>query len=91
MFKLCIKGILEKLDKLNESNPLRYMINGSKNKKNLIWPYFDPMAWIFSNEVKEKPLQQFLLGSFYLLEPIFSSIVWIDTLHNCVKGVCFSV
>ena len=33
MSKLSIKGILEKLDKLNKSNPLRYIINGSKNKK----------------------------------------------------------
>ena len=27
MSKLSIKGELEKLDKLNKSNPLRYMIN----------------------------------------------------------------
>ena len=33
MSKLSIKGILEKLDKLSKSNKLRYMTNGSKNKK----------------------------------------------------------
>ena len=32
MSNLSIKGKLEKLDKLNKSNPLRYMINASKNK-----------------------------------------------------------
>ena len=30
--KLPIKGILEKLDKLNKSNPIRYMTNRSKKK-----------------------------------------------------------
>ena len=34
MPKLSIIGILEKLDKLNKPNPLRYMINGIKNEKN---------------------------------------------------------
>ena len=33
MSQLSIIGILEKLDKLSKSNPLRYMTNGSKNKK----------------------------------------------------------
>ena len=33
MSKLSINWILENLDKLNKSNPLRYMTNGSKNKK----------------------------------------------------------
>ena len=28
-----IKGILEKLDKSNKSNPLKYMTSSSKNKK----------------------------------------------------------
>ena len=28
-----IKGVLRKLDKLNKSNPFRYMINDSKSKK----------------------------------------------------------
>ena len=32
MLKLPIKGKLGKLDKLNKSNPLRYMINARKNK-----------------------------------------------------------
>ena len=33
MSKLSIKVILEKLDKLNKSNPLRYLRDGSKNQK----------------------------------------------------------
>ena len=33
MPELSIKGILEKLDKLNKSNPFWFMINGSKTKK----------------------------------------------------------
>ena len=32
MSKLSIIGILEKLDKLNKSNLLRYITNGGKNK-----------------------------------------------------------
>ena len=43
MPKLSIEGILEKLGKLNQSNPIRYMINGVKNKKKLnfvaFWPH----------------------------------------------------
>ena len=42
MFKLSVKRILEKLGKLNNLNPLTYMINGSKNKKlnfALFWPH----------------------------------------------------
>ena len=34
MSQLPIKEILQKLDKLNKSNPLIYSTNGSKNKKN---------------------------------------------------------
>ena len=33
MSKLSIKRILQKLDRLNKSNPLKYMISGSKNEK----------------------------------------------------------
>ena len=32
-----MKGILEKLDKLNKSNSLIYMTNGSKSK--IFWPH----------------------------------------------------
>ena len=84
MSKLSIKGISEKLDKLNKSNPLRYMINGSKN---MVWS----MVWFLSNTIEETPLQQFLLGIIYLFDSIFSSIVCINKLHNCVEGICFSV
>ena len=34
MSTLSIIGTLEKLDKLNKSNPFRYMTNGNKNKQN---------------------------------------------------------
>ena len=43
MPKLSIKGILEKLDKLKKSNPLRYMINGSKNCR-ILTPWSGPLA-----------------------------------------------
>ena len=33
MSKLSINWILENLDKLNKSDPLRYTANGSKNKE----------------------------------------------------------
>ena len=46
--KLSIKGILENLDKLNKSNPLRYMVNGIKNKKTkfcrILTPWFGSLA-----------------------------------------------
>ena len=50
MSKLSIEEILEKLDKLKKTNPLRYMINGGKNKKKKILPHFDlhalgPYQW----------------------------------------------
>ena len=89
MSKLSIKGKLEKLDKLNKSNPLRYMINANKNKK--ILSHFYPMVWILSKRVEDVSLQQFLLSSFYSFETIFRGIVWIDKLHNCVGGICFNI
>ena len=36
MSKLSNKRKLEKLDKLNKSNPLRYMINASKKKLDFV-------------------------------------------------------
>ena len=45
------------------------------------------MAWVLSNGVEDTPLQQFLLGSLYLFDSIFSGIVLIDRLHNCVKEI----
>ena len=89
MSKLSIKRKLEKLDKLNKSNPLRYMINANKNKK--ILSHFYPMVWILSKRVEDVSLQQFLLSSFYSFDSIFLGMVWIDKLHNCVEGNCFNI
>ena len=48
MSKLSITGILKKLDNLNKSNPLRYMINGIKNEKTkffrILTPWFGSLA-----------------------------------------------
>ena len=41
--------------------------------------------------VEDTSLQQFLLSSFYLFHSIFSGIIWINKLHNCVEGICFNV
>ena len=49
------------------------------------------MVWIITNEVEDTLLQQFFLSSLYLFDSIFSDIVWIDKLHNCVKRICFNV
>ena len=89
MSKLSIKRKLEKLDKLNKSNPLRYMINANKNKK--ILSHFYPMVWILSKRVEDVSLQQFLLSSFYSFDSIFLGMVWIDKLHNCAEGSCFNI
>ena len=91
MPKLYINGILEKLDKLNISNPIGYMTNGSKNKKTKFCRNFDPMVWVFSSEVEDTPLQQFLLSSRYLFDFIFLGIVLIVKLHNCVEEISFNV
>ena len=61
------KGILEKLDKLNKSNPLTYMINGSKNEKSKFWC----MLWVLSERVQDTPLQQFLWSNLYLFDSLF--------------------
>ena len=89
MLKLSIKGKFEKLNKLNKSIPLTYMINASKNKTKL--SNFYPMVWILSKKVGGVSLQQFLLSSFYSFESISLSIVWIDKLHNCAGGICFNI
>ena len=61
--QVSIKGILENKDKLSKSNQLRYMTNGSKNKKIYILPHFDPVVWVLSSWLQDTPLQQFLLNS----------------------------
>ena len=86
MAKLYIKGKLENWDKLNKSNPLRYMINAGKNKTN-----FHPIVWFLSKRVEDASLQQFLLSSFYSFESIFLVIIWIDKLHNFVGEICFNI
>ena len=88
MPKLFIKGILEKFDKLNKSNPLRYMINGTKIKKPKFCCIFTPWSGSVAIQ-RKKHLQQFLLNSLYLFG-YFWSIVWINELNNCVEGI-FSV
>ena len=89
MFKLSIKGILEKLDKLSKSNPLR-CLSSSKSKK-LNFAGFWHMVWVLRNGVEVTPLQQFLLSSFYVFDSFFWSIVWTDMLHKCVERIRFSV
>ena len=37
-------GILEKIDKINKSNPLRYMTNGNKNKKTKFFRILTPRS-----------------------------------------------
>ena len=94
MSKLSIKGKLEKLDKLNKSNPLLYIVNASKNKtknKNKVLPHFYPMVWFLRKRVEDASLQQFLLSSFYSFNSIFLSIVWIDNHQNSVEGICFNI
>ena len=48
MSQLSIKGMLERLDKLNKSNPLRSLINGVRNKKakfcHILTPWFGSLA-----------------------------------------------
>ena len=49
MSKLPIKGIYQKIDKLEKSNLLRYKANSSKKK--LVFAAFDPIAsvWVLIN------------------------------------------
>ena len=75
MAKMLIKGIQEKLDKLEKSNPLKYKTNGGKNKKkNWFMLHFDCIArvWVLSNEVEDTPLQQFLILYFNSIIQKFS-------------------
>ena len=66
------------------------MTNGNKNEIK-VSSYFDPMVRVLSCGVEDTPLQHFLLSSIYLFDSIFSGIVWIDKLHNCVEDICFNV
>ena len=65
MSKLFITGFLEKLEKLNKSNPLSYMTNGSKEN----------LFWVLSNGLKDTQLQQCLLNNLYLFDSLFSGVV----------------
>ena len=49
------------------------------------------MVWFHGDGVEETLLQDLLLSSLYFLDSMLSSIVWIDKLHNCIEGICFSV
>ena len=60
MSKLSIKGILEKLNQLNKLNPFRYMISGSKNKRN--FAVFRRHAMVLSKGVEEALLQKHFIA-----------------------------
>ena len=49
------------------------------------------MVWVLSKRVEDVSLKQFLMNSFYLFDPIFLGIVWMDKLHNSVEGICFNI
>ena len=89
MSMLAIKGTVGKLDKINKSNPVGYMINASKNKTKF-W-HFYPMVWVLSKRVEDVSLQHFLLSSFYSFDSNFLGIVWIYKLHNCDEGICLNI
>ena len=76
---MSIKGILEKLNKLDKPNLLRYIT------------YFCVCVLVLSNEVEDTRVEQSLLISLYSFDSIFSGAVWIDKLHSCVEGICFNV
>ena len=90
MSKLSIKGELEKLDKLNKSNPLRYTINASKDKTKF-GHIFTPMVWVLSKRVEDVSLQQVLRSRFYSFDAIFLGIVLIEKPQNYVEGICFNI
>ena len=79
MSKLFIKGILEKLDKLSKSNKLRYMTNGTKNKKTKFCRIL--ISWFVSLAVGYKihHCNNFYWVVFIRLT-LFCSIVWIKKL-----------
>ena len=52
-----------------KSTPLRYMTNGNKNEKTKFYRILTP--WFEFNEVKDTPLQQFLLSSLYSFDSQF--------------------
>ena len=54
--QVVLKRTLEKLHKLNKSNPLRFMINASKNKTNFL-SHFYSMVWVLSKRVEDISLQ----------------------------------
>ena len=87
MSKLTIKEKLEKLDKLNKSNLLRYMINASKSKTKLCH-LFGPWSGSLAKDVSS---YEILFRSFYSFDSIFLDIVWIDKLHNCFEGIWFNI
>ena len=66
------------------------MTNISKNSKKVIFAAFWPLSWfwILSNWIEDATLLQFFLINLYLFDSIFSGIVCIDNLHNCVEEIC---
>ena len=77
MYQLSIKGILEMLDKLNKSDLLKHMTNGSKNKKlNFVafWSYgLGPLQW-----GRRYAIETTFLSSLYSFDSIFftDSLDW---------------
>ena len=77
MSKLPVKGIFQKL---NKSNQLRCMANGSKKKK--LFRHFDPLVQVPGNRVEDRLLQQILLSSLYSLDSQFVLISCIIVLKE---------
>ena len=44
-------------------------------------------VWVLNKGVEDATLRQFLLNNLDLIDSMFSGIVRIDKLHNCVEGI----
>ena len=79
---------------LNKSHSLsRFATNGGKNnnKKKMMHFHFDPAVRVFvpSDWAQDTTSWQFFFCTLYMVDSIFSRIVWTNTLHDFDEGIYF--
>ena len=62
-----------------------------KNKESEFCCILTLIVWVLRNGGRKYTISAISLSGLYSLDSIFSGMVWIDKLHNCVEGICFNV
>ena len=64
------------------------LYDGERRNKNNFWCTFDPDTRVcnLNNRAQDTLLQQLFLSRVYLIDSIFAGVLWINKLHDFMKG-----